>query len=269
MLFVLDDAASAAQIRPLLPGSSTCAVLVTSRKRLVDVAGAVVVELGVLSPSEALSLFESMVGVDRVAADPVSASAIISSCGFLPLAVRIAGARLVTRRHWSLADLAARLSDSHRRLDELLVGDQAVRATIALTYSSLTPPAQLALRGLGFLGLPHFPVWVVASLLSVSHDAAESILDELIDVHLVEFAYVDGVGEPRFRQHDLVRLFGASLSASTDSASWRSAALSRVASGWFWLIDEINAVVPSGAIATSASFTRTPLGSDLVRAGRE
>jgi DNA-binding SARP family transcriptional activator/tetratricopeptide (TPR) repeat protein/energy-coupling factor transporter ATP-binding protein EcfA2 len=259
MLFVLDDAASAAQIRSLLPGSATCAVLVTSRKRLSDVAGATVVELGVLPPSEALSLFESIVGVDRVMADPVSASAIISSCGFLPLAVRIAGARLVTRKHWSLADLAARLSDSRRRLDELLVGDQEVRATIALTYSSLSPSAQLALRGLGFIGLPHFPVWVVTSLLEVSSPAGEAVIDELLDVHLVEFAYVDGVGEPRFRLHDLVRLFGAS-EATSDPVDQM---LSRVAGGWFWLIDQINATAPSGAIGTSASFPRTPLGSGL------
>ena len=259
MLFVLDDAASAAQIRSLLPGSAASAVLVTSRKRLVDVAGATVVELGVLPPSEALSLFESIVGVDRVMADPLSASAIISSCAFLPLAVRIAGARLVTRKHWTLADLASRLSDSRRRLDELNVGDQAVRATIDLTYSSLTAPAQLALRGLGFLGLPHFPVWVVALLLGVSFDEAETVLDELIDVHLVEFAYVDGVGEPRFRLHDLVRLFGASM-ASVDPLP---ELLSRVASGWFWLIDEINVTVPSGSIGGSASFPRTALGSDL------
>ncbi len=262
ILFVLDDAGSAAQIRSLLPGSSTCAVLITSRKRLVEVAGATVLELGVMQPSEALSLFESIVGVDRVAADPMSASTVISSCGFLPLAVRIAGARLVTRKHWSLADLAARLSES-RRLDELLVGDQAVRATISLTYTSLGAAAQSALRGLGFLGLPHFPLWVVAAVLDVPADDAEAALDQLIDVHLVEFGSVDGVGEPRFRLHDLVRLFGADESAATDLKSVRTGQLSRVASGWLWLIDQINTSVPPAAIEQKPEFRRIALGAAL------
>src|SRR5262249_42123946 len=103
-------------------------------------------------------------------------------------------------------------------------------------------------------------------LLDVPYDAAEAVLDELIDVHLVEFGYVDGVGEPRFRLHDLVRLFGSSLSASDPLVSM----LSRVASGWFWLIDEINSTVPSGSIGAGATFARPPLGSDLaVRAARD
>jgi hypothetical protein len=107
VLVVLDDAASEAQVRPLLPGTSGCAVLITSRARLVGLEGARLLDLEVLQTGQAVELLARIVGAGRVAAEPDAAAAIVDYCGRLPLAVRIAGARLAARRHWSLGQLAS------------------------------------------------------------------------------------------------------------------------------------------------------------------
>ncbi|MEU4425530.1 BTAD domain-containing putative transcriptional regulator [Actinoplanes sp. NPDC024001] len=165
VLVVLDDAANEQQVRPLLPGSPRCGVLITSRNRLPGLAGARLLELDMLSEQEATTLLARVVGDDRVAAAPDAAAAIVTSCGRLPLAVRIAGARLATRRHWSAELLARRLGDERRRLDELWAGDQQVRATIEMSLRGLDPRARTVLRRLGQLGPADFPCWVVAALL--------------------------------------------------------------------------------------------------------
>lgn len=271
MLFVLDDAGSAQQIRPLLPGSPTCAVLITSRKRTVNVLGATVVELGVLAPAEAIGLLERIIGADRVRAEPEAALAIVEACGCLPLAVWIAGARLVTRRHWALDELVERLTDERRRLDELLVGDQEVRATIELSYQALDDQAQAALRGLGLLGSPHFPLWVIGQLLDADLATADRVVERLVDAHLVEFGHTDGVGEVRYRLHDLVRLYAAEQSEDKDSDATRAAALGRVVSGWLSVIDRINETAPTGSMQIRPrSAARTPLTEAVAaRAARD
>ncbi|MEE1735005.1 NB-ARC domain-containing protein, partial [Streptomyces sp. BE147] len=129
ILVVLDNAHDAAQIRPLLPGTAGCAALVTSRVRMVDLAGAHLVDLDVMSPEEALQLFTRIVGTERVGAEREAALDVVASCGFLPLAIRIAASRLAARRTWTVSVLAAKLADERRRLDELQAGDLAVKAT--------------------------------------------------------------------------------------------------------------------------------------------
>jgi transcriptional regulator with XRE-family HTH domain len=138
-LVVLDNASSAEQVRPLLPGSSTCLVLVTSRDRLsglVATEGARLVSLDVLAPGEAVELLAGVVGHDRVAAEPEAAAEVARLCGYLPLAVRIAAARLAARPAMGVAELAERLAGQHL-LAELTAGDRAVRASFALSYEGL------------------------------------------------------------------------------------------------------------------------------------
>jgi hypothetical protein len=121
----LDNASSAEQVRPLLPASATCLVLVTSRDRLAGMVareGARVLMLDVLTPSEALQLLSRTAGMERVDAEPKAAAEVVQLCGCLPLAVRIAGARLATRPGMSLAHLAQRLSNERARLSELSAG---------------------------------------------------------------------------------------------------------------------------------------------------
>ena len=134
---VIDDAASEAQVRPLLPGGSGCGVLVTSRRPLAGLEGARLVDLDVFDLEQALELLSRIAGQARVVAEPAAATRIVHWCGRLPLAVRIAGTRLLAEPHWTLADLAARLGDECRRLDELAAGDLEVRASVRLSYQGL------------------------------------------------------------------------------------------------------------------------------------
>ncbi|GAA1254878.1 BTAD domain-containing putative transcriptional regulator [Sphaerisporangium rubeum] len=253
-LVVLEDAATEAQVRPLLPGGSGCAVLITSRYRLVGLAGAVFAELGVLPHDTAMELFIRIAGPERVAAERGAADGIVGLCGGLPLAVRIAGARLASRRRWPLARLLGRLDDEKRRLDELTVGDQQVRAGMSLSYALLPSAARTALRRLGLLGLPSFPAWVAASALDTDLDEAERVLEHLVDVSLVDVEGVDPAGQLRYRMHDLIRLFAKERAVVEDGAAERNAVVARVLGGWIWLVERVDEAAPPYLISVPASY---------------
>ncbi|MET0136092.1 MAG: BTAD domain-containing putative transcriptional regulator, partial [Kibdelosporangium sp.] len=136
VLLVLDNAADAGQIGPLLPANRACAVIVTSRAALTTV-DAEHVPLDVFDEQDSLRLLALLSSADRVAAEPAAATDIIRWCGRHPLALRIAGARLAGRPDWSLAQFGARLADQRRRLDELKVADLGIRACFAIGYESL------------------------------------------------------------------------------------------------------------------------------------
>ena len=142
VLILLDNAKDAAQVRSLLPGSSSCAVLVTTRNRTPDLASTRFVDLNVLEDTEALALFSRIVGEERAAAEPDATAEILVACAGLPLAIRICAARLAARRSWRIATLAGRLRNEHRRLDELRIGDLAVRASFQVSYDSLRTARQ-------------------------------------------------------------------------------------------------------------------------------
>ncbi|MGR6918757.1 AfsR/SARP family transcriptional regulator [[Actinomadura] parvosata] len=253
VLVVLDDARDEQQIRPLLPGGAGCAVLITSRRRLAGLALAQLTSLDVLDTESALELLGSVVGAERVAAELAAALEIVRLCGLLPLAVRTAGARLVTRRHWSLAAMAERLADEHGRLDELAAGDVEVRASVGLSYRSLDPQAQQAFRRLGLLGTPDFAGWVVAPLADVPLRDAEDVLERLLDAQLIDSAAVDATGQMRYRLHELLRVFAAECAQAHDTAAERASAFSRVLGSWLWLITETGSRAPSGEPELSGS----------------
>ncbi|MFJ6610451.1 AfsR/SARP family transcriptional regulator [Streptomyces sp. NPDC091289] len=202
ILILLDNAHDAAQIRPLLPGTPGCAALVTSRVRMVDLAGAHLVDLDVMSPEEALQLFTRIVGVERVSSEREAALDVVAACGFLPLAIRIAASRLAARRTWTVSVLAAKLADERRRLDELQAGDLAVKATFELGYGQLEPAQARAFRLLGLADGPDISLAAAAALLDLDPHAAEDLLEALVDTSLVESA-----APGRYRYHDLVRLY--------------------------------------------------------------
>jgi DNA-binding SARP family transcriptional activator len=226
VLVLLDDAAGEAQVRPLLPGSARCAVVVTSRSRLSSLEGAHRLDLDVLDTGPAVALLGGIAGRERVGAEPAAAADIVALCDRLPLAVRIAGARLAARPHGSLADLRDRLRDPRRRLDELAVGDLRVRASIELSYRSLPAPARCALRLLAVLAVPDFPAWAVAVLLDTGQAEAEDLIDTLLEAGLVT-----AVGT-RYRIRDLVRLYAHERAMAEDSAQTWHAALSRMLGMW-------------------------------------
>ncbi|MFD9503130.1 BTAD domain-containing putative transcriptional regulator [Streptomyces sp. NPDC060035] len=202
ILVLLDNAHDAAQIRPLLPGTAGCAALVTSRVRMVDLAGAHLVDLDVMSPEEALQLFTRIVGAERVNSEREAALDVVASCGFLPLAIRIAASRLAARRTWTVSVLASKLADERRRLDELQAGDLAVKATFELGYGQLEPQQARAFRLLGLADGPDISLAAAAALLNLEIHAAEDLLEALVDTSLLESA-----APGRYRYHDLVRLY--------------------------------------------------------------
>ncbi|MEJ1201677.1 MULTISPECIES: BTAD domain-containing putative transcriptional regulator [unclassified Streptomyces] len=244
LLIVLDDAANEQQVRPLLPAGSDCAVLITARDRLGGLAGARLTELDVLAPQEALSLFTTIVGADRVRAEPDAAIRILAACSHLPLAIRITGARLVMRSRLPLAVLADRLDDERRRLDELCVGDLAVRTTISLSFQVLDEQARTALGRLGHLGLPDFSSWVVGWLLGVAEAEAQQLLEALVDTQLVGFTGVDAAGADRYRLHDLVRLFAREYAEEKEPADVLRAAVEAPLRGWLGLLHAVAASRP-------------------------
>ncbi|MER8046121.1 BTAD domain-containing putative transcriptional regulator [Streptomyces sp. NPDC094032] len=202
VLVLLDNARDAAQIRPLLPGTAGCAALVTSRIRMVDLAGAHLVDLDVMSPEEALQLFTRIVGTERVQSEREAALDVVAACGFLPLAIRIAASRLAARRTWTVSVLAAKLADERRRLDELQAGDLAVKATFELGYGQLEPAQARAFRLLGLADGPDISLAAAAAVLDLPEWETEDLLEALVDTSLVESA-----APGRYRYHDLVRLY--------------------------------------------------------------
>ncbi|MER6076727.1 BTAD domain-containing putative transcriptional regulator [Streptomyces sp. NPDC001833] len=235
VLVLLDNAKDAAQVRPLLPGTEGCAALVTSRVRMVDLAGAHLVDLDVMSPDEALSLFTKIVGEERVSAEREAALDVVAACGFLPLAIRIAASRLAARRTWTVSVLAAKLADERRRLDELQAGDLAVKATFELGYGQLEPAQARAFRLLGLADGPDISLAAAAAVLDLPVAATEDLLEALVDTSLLESA-----APGRYRFHDLVRLYARACAERdeqppsvgappTPSGQWGSeAAMSRL-----------------------------------------
>ncbi|SEG85530.1 DNA-binding transcriptional activator of the SARP family [Nonomuraea solani] len=213
VLALLDDAADLAQIRPLLATPYGSALLVTSRETMTWSEEADQLELGRMTPEESATMLARLAGTGRVSADAGETARLVRLCDGLPLALRIAGARLAGRPGWSVAALAARLSDERRRLHELAAGDLAVRSSLASSHTALErgsrPVDRLAARTLALLGLLHVPevtAEVAGALLGTSPEEAEPALERLVDAHLL-----DRTGHDRYQPHDLVRLFAGEL----------------------------------------------------------
>ncbi|MEU4336376.1 BTAD domain-containing putative transcriptional regulator [Micromonospora lupini] len=222
-LLVLDNAATADQVTPLLPNGSHCLILITSRRRLVGVDEGRPSSLPVLDTDEGVELLGHVVGVDRVAAEPEAAAEVVRRCGHLPLAIRLAGARLAHRPRWRIADLAERLSTRPDPLAEFEAGDRSVGRAFALSYAQVSPVAQRAFRLLGLHPGVRFDNAVAAVLAELTLPDAQDLLDELVDAHLVEEA------EPgRYRLHDLVREYARTLVAEPERAGERRDAIERL-----------------------------------------
>src|SRR5215471_5884085 len=230
VLIVLDNARPPEQVRPLRPGSSSCLVLISSRDRLDDLVaheGARLYALGVLHLGEASDLLGRMAGDRRI--DPATAGRIAVLCDRLPLALRIAAARLAIHPDGAAADLADRLADEQRRLAELSQAHRGVRASFALSYRELPTRAATLFRLLGLLDAADFAAWAAAALLGAAAREAEDLLDQLVQAGLLEVAGRDGAGQVRYRLHDLMRLYARELGlAAADGCAERDAALGRL-----------------------------------------
>ncbi|WP_158588001.1 NB-ARC domain-containing protein [Actinomadura logoneensis] len=219
MLIMLDDAVDEAQVRPLLPNSAGSLVVVTSRKALPTLEGATSHRLDVLDRQDAQALLARVGGPDRMAADTDGSHLVAELCGGLPLALRIAAARLAARTDWTPSDLAGRLTDARRRLRLLRVGDLDVRVSFEVSYRALPEAVARLFRLLAITPGPTFSTALVAVIVELPLPDAEELLDRLILDQLVEPADRPG----SYRMHDLIKLFAAELLGDGDSDTQRAA----------------------------------------------
>ncbi len=213
ILIGLDNADSGEQVKPLLPADPGCAVIVTSRHPLY-LMNAVDFQLPVFSEAQSVELLARLAGGARIVDDLESAKKIVGICDHLPLAISICGARLATRATWSLRELAKRLADERRRLDQLELAprvDKSVRASVQLSYDDCTGIQRRLLRLMAGLSAPDVPGWVAGALLDTSELDGGDQLEALVDAQLAECSGTGQTGEMRYRLHDLVRLFAAEM----------------------------------------------------------
>ncbi|MGW6741575.1 tetratricopeptide repeat protein [Streptomyces sp. NPDC055025] len=220
---VLDNAASIAQIRPLLPGTADCLILVTSRNRLTDLDAAAVLSLDALTPADAERLLDRIVGGGRVANEPKAVGELLRMCGYLPLAVHITAARLRHRPAWTIAYLTSRLRNCQRRLAELQTAENSVSAVFDSSYQQVLPQHQHLFRLLGALPGTDFDSYAAASIAGIDRESADSILEALLDVHLLQQS-----SEDRYQLHGLLRAYAVHLAGAEMPEAERDAALTRL-----------------------------------------
>jgi DNA-binding SARP family transcriptional activator/Tfp pilus assembly protein PilF len=223
MLVLLDNAASEAQVQPLLPASSRCAVLVTSRSSLLGLDSTRSLFLDVMSVEDARSLFRDTVGPARVAEAPEQVTEIVELCGRLPLAIRVAAARLAAHATWTPDRLAERLRDRRGRLGELVAGQRSVAAAVDVSYRQLDPVLRRTYWRLGLHPGADFDVPAAAALADAAVPVTERVLDRLAAVHLLQ-EHAAG----RYRLHDLLRSLAGRLAEAEEAAAAREAALTRL-----------------------------------------
>ncbi|WP_328633424.1 AfsR/SARP family transcriptional regulator [Streptomyces sp. NBC_00356] len=234
LLLVLDDAARAEQVRPLLPAGPGTLVMVTSRRRLTGLDVDRRVSLSPLGIGEATELLTRIVGReeeetelegeeggDGSGRERAAVRELATLCGRLPLALRIVGARIQDRPPWAVEALAARLTDDERRLDELAVEDRSVEAAFGVSYAQLPAAEQRAFRVLGLSPTVRLDRLTLAALLDRTPPDAERALENLADASLTQRVTVD-----RYRLHDLVAVYARRVAAASPDES--SAARERV-----------------------------------------
>ncbi|MFF0744432.1 BTAD domain-containing putative transcriptional regulator [Streptomyces sp. NPDC004111] len=206
VLVVVDDVVSDAQLAPLLPNSPDSAVLVTSRAPLSSMVGSRITVLEPLGESAAMALLAATAGEARIAAAPEGARAVLAHCAGLPLAIRVAGARLAYRPHWQPRLLADRLADPGRRLELLRFGDLDVGARLLSARRALGPETAGALDRLALLDGTEFEADGVAATLVVPRAGAEELLESLVDAGMLQIRGFGHDGSLRYGLHPLVRL---------------------------------------------------------------
>jgi DNA-binding SARP family transcriptional activator/Tfp pilus assembly protein PilF len=228
VLIMLDNARSAEQVRPLLPGTPACAVLVTSRDALTGLVardGAQRLELDVLPLAEAASLLQALIG-GRASADRPATTALAGLCGCLPLALRVAAELVAAHPAAPLAGLVAELAGQRSRLDLLDAGGDprtAVRAVFSWSYQHLDPAAARAFRLLGLHPGGDFEPYSVAALAGLTLAEATRLLADLARASLLQRA-----GAGRYGVHDLLKAYAAELTASQDGEADAAVAVTRL-----------------------------------------
>jgi tetratricopeptide (TPR) repeat protein len=270
MLVVLDNAASAEQVRPLLPNSPDCLVMVTSRIELPGLIagnGARQIILDRLTPEEAVELLRRIVGQSRVDAEPDAAAEIARRCAYLPLALRVAAQRAMASSGFTLAEIVEQLTKARHHLDLLATPDNDqsmnVRVVFSWSYRALPTTSARMFRMLGLHAGPEISVPAAAALADVTAAEAEHLLEALAGVHLLERA-----GRSRYRFHDLLRDYAAEQAVEDETVSDRDAAVVRVLDTYLHTADAADRVLapsrlrapinPSQPVSHAVAFTSYP-----------
>ncbi|MDG4761208.1 tetratricopeptide repeat protein [Micromonospora sp. WMMD710] len=221
-VLVLDNVADSTQILPLLPTHPGAVVLVTSRRRLAELDVGPPESLPLMTLEEGLALLSQSAGVERVASDPRAAAEVVRRCGYLPLAIRLAGSRLAHRPARRIKELATLLAAEPPPLNQLHVGDRTLARAFATSYESIPEPAKRAFRLLS-VHAGQLSAEMVAALLDLPRADTVWLLDDLVDRHLVE--ETEG---GRYRLHDLLRQYARSQLLASDGPQGALMAVSRL-----------------------------------------
>ncbi len=223
LLIVLDNAPDSRSVEQLLPGSPTCGVLITSRRQLTRLDLKRQVSLGVLDAEDGLALLTELIGTDRTAADPAATAELIERCGNLPLAIRIAGARLRHRPAWTVAHINDRLAGTGRRLTELSADGLGVATAFELSYEHLDADQQRMFRLLSLLPGRDIDQYGAAALAGITPDQASDLAESLVDASLLLQPTPD-----RYQFHDLLRDYAGDLARSSETPADLDAAAERL-----------------------------------------
>lgn len=272
MMVILDDAASEEQIRPVIAAIPGVFVVVTTRRALAGLDGARHLVLDPLSAEEAQALLKEIVGA-RIEQDPAAAREIARLCGYLPLGLRVAGAALAARPHWTAAAMAQRLDGETAGLAELVVGDLDVRHSLATGYEEADPTLRWAFRMLALAPSAGFSLWCAAAVLGRPQAEVERILDRLVQGYLLEVRQNATDHAPRYSYHRLQRALALELLAADDQDEV-TAAVDRLCAASLALIRQADAELTPARVRYDLRFRRlgqdraqheaTPIGPDPV-----
>ncbi|MFC5908368.1 ATP-binding protein [Streptacidiphilus monticola] len=234
-LLLLDNAADEEQVRPLVPAEPGCLVLVTSRRTLAGLDGAVLHQLAPMTPEESLALLAGIAGAERVEAEPGAAARLVETCGHLPLAVALLASRLRTRPNWKISHLLERLTEAG--LDAIAVGRRTLKPIFDLSYDGLPAEAQHLFQALGLFHGTDITARTAATLAGTSTVAAQALLELLQDEHMLQQP-----APGRYTMHDLIRAYAAERAALLPAPE-RRAALARTVAWYALSTDAAVAVV--------------------------
>ncbi len=224
MLVVLDNAISAAQVSPLLPGSASCCVLITSRTRLADLDGAELLSLEPFSRADAVDLLGRIVGPSRLKKEsPDAADLVASLCGDLPLALAVTASRLRARSSWTLDFVARQLRDERNRFGELTAGERDVAGAFRVSYLNLPEAERRVFRRLSHHPGAAFDLHSTAALAEVDLGEARRLAERLVDVNLLRQPSMD-----RYEMHDLLRSYARELLLAEEPEDEREAMMRRL-----------------------------------------
>jgi DNA-binding SARP family transcriptional activator/tetratricopeptide (TPR) repeat protein len=245
VLVVLDDAGSLAQVMALMPGAANCAVIVTTKQRILNLPGVHLFEVGTLPRENAIELLSQVLWYSQAEDEDADVGTLAELCGFLPLALRVVAGKLLENPHWTVRQMVCRLMDEKKRLTELQIGNAGVMSSISVSYEGLTDGAKKLFLRLGLLGATDFASWVCAPLLDLEMEQVADLLDELVVCRLVDVQRVVG-GSPRFDLHELIRTFAVGRLAAEQDVREQTDALHRLLGCWLFLVTEAHRRVYGG-----------------------